>query len=144
MVYIIATLLRKAFTLRAAGWQELMLMPSDYDDAALFDSLTRRFMERIEFVHGGPEYDAKYPDGIPTSLEIDHADLGTLSSGLVMYPAGHARYLGNDVNELLNHKFQLLAGLGVDDPQALYDRCHRLRGKSPEEMAELYAFEIKT
>ncbi len=143
MVYIVATLLRKALTIRAAGWKELMLMPADYDDAALFDPLTRRLIDRIEFAHGGPEFDAKYPDGIPTSLEIEHADLGRLSSGLVMYPAGHARYAGADLDQLLTHKFQLLASLGVDDPQALYDRCHALRGKSPEAMAELYEFEIK-
>ena len=48
-------------------------------------------MEQIEFRHGGPEFDASYPDGIPTTLEIEHATLGTLSSGLVMYPEGHAR-----------------------------------------------------
>jgi hypothetical protein len=28
--------------------------------------------------HGGREYDALYPEGIPTSVEIDHASLGTL------------------------------------------------------------------
>jgi 2-methylcitrate dehydratase len=143
MVYIIATLLRKAFTLRVAGWKELMLAPADYDDQALFDPLTRSLMERIEFAHGGPEYDAKYPDGIPTSLEFDHEELGSLSSGLVMYPAGHARYQGDDLESLLSHKFQLLAGLGVADPAALYERCHRLRGETAEEMAELYAFEIR-
>ncbi|MDZ4779331.1 MAG: MmgE/PrpD family protein [Planctomycetia bacterium] len=143
MVYIVATLLRKALTLRAVGWKELMLMPADYADAALVDPLTRRLIDRIEFAHGGPEFDAKYPDGIPTSLEIEHTDLGRLSSGLVMYPAGHARYPGDDLEQLLSHKFQLLASLGVVDPKSLYERCHRLRGKSPEAMAELYEFEIK-
>ncbi len=59
-------------------WRELMLLPADYNDASLFDPLTRSLMEKIEFRHGGPEYDAKYPDGIPTSLEIEHAELGTL------------------------------------------------------------------
>src|SRR5947199_237096 len=100
MVYIIGTLLRKA--LESAGqesgnrgqeigntnaldlWRELMMVPADYDDAALFHPLTRTFMDKIEFVHGGPEYDAKYPDGIPTTVEINHRQLGRLSSGLVM------------------------------------------------------------
>ena len=99
MVYIIATLLRKAFEARRAGWdgqngwQQLMLVPADYadDESALFHPLTRELMERIDFRHGGPEYDRKYPDGIPTTVEIDHAKLGQLSSGLVMYPEGHAR-----------------------------------------------------
>lgn len=31
--------------------------------------------ERLRFSHGGPEYDAKYPDGIPTAIDI------TLKSG---------------------------------------------------------------
>jgi 2-methylcitrate dehydratase len=91
MVYIIATLLRKAFQARSAGWRELMLMPADYDAAALADPLTRRIIEKIEFVHGGPEYDAKYPDGIPTTLEMTFAGREPLTSGLVMYPEGAAR-----------------------------------------------------
>ena len=53
-----------------------MLVPADYDDASLFDPLTRSIMDRIEFRHGGQEYDDKYPDGIPTTLEIEHAELG--------------------------------------------------------------------
>src|SRR5207244_9539192 len=56
MVYIIATLLRKAIEQRRAGWKELMLVPSDYDQAALFHPLTRALMPRIDFRHGGPEY----------------------------------------------------------------------------------------
>src|SRR5206468_1630359 len=66
MVYIIATLLRKAYGLQKSGWRELMLLPADYDDASLFDPLTRQLMDKIEFRHGGKEYDEKYPDGIPT------------------------------------------------------------------------------
>ncbi len=69
-------------------------------------------MERIEFRHGGREYDAKYPDGIPTTLEIEHADLGRLSSGLVMYPEGHARNTSGNLDGLLEHKFRALAGAG--------------------------------
>ena len=30
---------------------------------------------QVRFSHGGPEYDAKYPDGIPTAIDI------TLGSG---------------------------------------------------------------
>ncbi len=78
-----------------------MLVPGDYDDDALHDPLTRRLMERIEFRHGGREYDEKYPDGIPTTLEIDHQQLGHLSSGLVMYPEGHARNPSGELGPLL-------------------------------------------
>ena len=34
-------------------------------------------MARIEFRHGGREYDEKYPDGIPTTVEIEHGDWAT-------------------------------------------------------------------
>jgi 2-methylcitrate dehydratase len=143
MVYIIATLLRKAYQSRRAGWSELMLVPRDYDDGALFDPLTRQIMERIEFRHGGREYDEKYPDGIPTTLEIEHAELGRLSSGLVMYPEGHARNASGNLNALLEHKFRTLAGLGVKDVDALYRRFSDMAHKSSAEITDLYDFEIE-
>lgn len=168
MVYIISTLLRKALQTKKAGWQELMLVPADYGDAALFDPLTRRLMERIEFVHGGPEYDAKYPDGIPTTVEIfvnpfprgeggwregevgqpSHLPGGTgsvpatYSSGLVMYPEGHARNTSGNLDALLAHKFRTLAALGVGDVEALYLRFTNFAAKSPAEIRDLYDFEI--
>jgi 2-methylcitrate dehydratase len=143
MVYIVATLLRKAIEQGGASWQTLMLMPDDYSDVALFHPLTRELMQRIDFRHGGPEYDAKYPDGIPTSLEIEHRTLGTLSSGLVMYPEGHARNTSIHLHELLKHKFQRLAGLGVRDVTALERRLTNLAGKSPAEIRDLYSFDIE-
>ncbi len=159
MVYIIATLLRKALdqtnsavgnarcgvpnaTAAASLWQSLMLMPADYDDSALQHPLTRDLMQRIEFRHGGPEYDAKYPDGIPTMLEIDHHTLGHLTSGLVMYPEGHARSTGSNLPTLLNHKFRSLASLGVPDPAAIESRLTNLAQKSPIELTQLYSFPI--
>jgi 2-methylcitrate dehydratase len=142
MVYIIATLLRKALEAKQAGWPELMLVPADYDEAALFNPLTRQLIDKIEFRHGGKEYDDKYPDGIPTTLEIEHADLGRLSSGLVMYPEGHARNTSGNLATLLAHKFRTLAGLGVKDTDALYRRFTGMAKKSAREIAELYDFEI--
>jgi 2-methylcitrate dehydratase len=142
MVYIIATLLRKACESRSAGWTELMLEPADYNEDALFHPLTREIMAKIEFRHGGEEYDRRYPDGIPTTIDIDHADLGKVSSGLVMYPEGHARNTSGNLDRLLAHKFRLLAGLGVDDVDALYARFTRFEAKSPRDIAELYDFSI--
>lgn len=142
MVYIIATLLRKAIETKRTSWKDLMLVPADYDQASLFNPLTRRLMEKIEFRHGGAEYDNKYPDGIPTSIEIEHAAIGVLSSGLVMYPTGHARSTTADLDGLLEHKFRLLASLGVADVEGLYRRFTNLAEKSPRAIAELYDFEI--
>jgi 2-methylcitrate dehydratase len=143
MVYIIATLLRKAYEQKRSGWRELMLVPADYDEASLVDPLTRRIIERIEFRHGGKEYDDKYPDGIPTTLEIEHAKLGRMSSGLVMYPEGHARNTSGNLAALLEHKFRLLAALGVADVDALYRRFTGMAGKSAAQIAELYDFRIE-
>jgi 2-methylcitrate dehydratase len=142
MVYIISTLLRKAVEQRRSGWKELMLVPDDYSDAALFHPLTRQFMQRIEFVHGGPDYDAKYPDGIPTTLDLQHRELGLLSSGLVMYPEGHARNTSGRLAELLEHKFFALTKQGTSDPQALHDRFSGLVRKSPDEIVRLYDFDL--
>jgi 2-methylcitrate dehydratase len=143
MLYIIATLLRKAIELRTVGWQELMLTPADYDDAALVNPLTRSLMERIEFRHGGSEYDDKYPDGIPTTLDIEHRTAGHLSSGLVMYPEGHARNTSGNLDRFLAHKFRLLASLGVEDVDGLNARFSGLAGKSAEEIQNLYNFNIR-
>lgn len=141
--YIIATLLRKAFQSGRSGWRPLMLLPDDYSDAALRDPMTRHLMQKITIVHGGPEYDAKYPDGIPTTLEIQHAQLGRLSSGLVMYPAGHARSASGDVPALLEHKFRCLASLGAADVDGLSAQLSHLAAKSPDEIRNLYRFEMK-
>ncbi len=143
MLYIIATLLRKAIEQRQAGWRELMLLPDDYSEAAIRNPLTRRLMGKIEFRHGGREYDEKYPDGIPTTVAIDHAACGKVSSGLVMYPEGHARNKSGNLDSLLEYKFQKLAGLAVDDPDALRLRFAGLEAKSAEEISNLYDFEIR-
>jgi 2-methylcitrate dehydratase len=144
MVYIIATLLRKAYQTRHSGWRQLMLMPDDYNDDSLRDPLTRRLMEKIDFLHGGPEYDAKYPDGIPTTLEIEHAELGTLSRGLVMYPEGHARNTSGNLASLLEHKFRALSAMGVKDVDGLYKRFTALAKKSAADIQQIYDFELKT
>lgn len=110
MVYIIATLLRKAFekvdhVLEAKDledlWKTLMLTPIDYGKHAIFDETTRKLMNKIEFTHGGVEYDSKYPEGIPTSLELRTTHGKILDSGLVMFPGGHARCENISAKEVL-------------------------------------------
>ena len=142
MVYIIATLLRKAAESHSASWQDLMLLPDDYSDEALHDPSTRALMEKIEFVHGGKEYDDRYPDGIPTSVEIEHEILGSLASPLVMYPEGHARSTSGNLETLLEHKFRRLASLAIDDVGALTSRFANSLDKSAAEIAAWYRFPI--
>jgi 2-methylcitrate dehydratase len=143
MVYIIATLLRKAFEQKRSGWKELMLLPDDYDDAALMHPLTRQLIDKIEFRHGGPEYDAKYPDGIPTTLEIDHAELGQQSSGLIMYPLGHARNASTEMDDVLKYKFESLAGLAVNAPANLRRRFTQLEHMLSTDLVSLLDFPIR-
>ncbi len=142
MVYIIATLLRKAIEQKQAGWKELMLVPADYNQRALHHPLTRQIMQRIEFRHGGPEFDAKYPDGIPTTVEVETATGKRYSSGLVMYPEGHARNTSGRLDDLLEHKFRRLASLGVRDVDALYRRFTGMLEKTSDEIHQLYDFEL--
>merc|ERR1740138_1333161 len=97
MAFIVSRILvkaQKAGKVPAAmddAWMELMLSPYDYGIDALYDKDTRACMSKITFSHGGPDYDAKYPEGIPTSIDITLKGGKVIKSGQVMYPSGHAR-----------------------------------------------------
>ena len=52
-------------------WKNNFLEPNDYNQAAIHNPLTRALMEKTAFSHGGKEYDSKYPEGIPTSIELE-------------------------------------------------------------------------
>jgi len=128
MVYIIATLLRKAYEkadqVREAKdsedlWKTLMLTPLDYGKEAILDETTKKIMSKIEFVHGGAEYDTKYPEGIPTSMEVTTKQGKTLDSGLVMFPGGHARCQNISAKEVLRHKFILLSKLALEKQEMI-------------------------
>jgi 2-methylcitrate dehydratase len=149
LVYILATLLRKAQDAvregnwpreDVAAWQRLMLLPEDYDEAALFDPRTRQLMPRIQFAHGGATYDAQYPEGLPASVTIVHEQYGEYASGLVLHPPGHARWADPRLADLLQAKFLRLAGRAVADPAHLRDRLLRLEEMNADEVANLYAF----
>jgi 2-methylcitrate dehydratase len=118
-----------------------MLLPEDYADEAIADTEIRGLIDRIVIEHGGGEYDALYPDGIPTSVAIEHESLGLLDGGLVRYPLGHARSDAARTAAVVALKFDRLVADAVDDPVRLRERL-RVAGRSPEEIAELYAFPI--
>ncbi len=144
--YILAKTLLKVRVAQAAGeplgWESLMLLPDDYADAALADPEIRRLIDRIEIVHGGHDYDAKYPEGIPTSVAIEHATLGSLGGRLAMFPLGHARSDAARTATVVNLKFERLVADAVDDPSALRQRM-QIGGKSAAAIADLYAFPIR-
>ena len=97
---------------------------------------------RIGIEHGGPDYDALYPAGIPTSVVIEHATLGSLDGGLVQFPLGHARSDAGRTAQVVDLKFDRLVRDAVADPAALRARV-RLAGRTAAEVAELYAFPIR-
>ena len=114
MVYIISTLLRKAFEKHEHIstenepedlWKYLMLLPKDYSYKAVFNETTRELMQKIEFEHGGPEYDELYPKGIPTSISITLQGGEQYDSGLVLFPGGHSQNETVSLTEILQHKF---------------------------------------
>lgn len=156
MAYIVATLIRKALEQGSvvvadgsndATWKRLMLGPYDYEvnGRALFHPVTRALMEKIDFRHGGPEYDARYPEGIPTSMVIHTADGRDLDSGLVLFPAGHARNQSADLKDILDHKFQMLANLAFPDRFDSHEFVQRLQNLgllSAPEAANLYMVPI--
>lgn len=156
MLYLVCTMLRKALELGAkdrpgakAGpvridWKDVMLGPYDFDRRAINHPVTRSLMAKMTFEHGGPEYDRRYPDGIPTSIVITDEHGDEHDSGLVMYPAGHARNTTADLKDILNHKWKLLGSLAVKDPAALIQRLDRLEAKSAAEIGALYDFEIQS
>jgi 2-methylcitrate dehydratase len=152
MLYLVCTMLRKALELRAAGykgavdWKRLMLLPHDFAPGALQNSLTRSLMERMSFEWGGEQYDAAYPDGIPTSMVITDDQGGVHDSGLVMYPGGHARNPKGpdkvDLRGVLNHKWQKLAALASDQPGPVIDRLSDLHRKTATDVGRIMDFEI--
>jgi 2-methylcitrate dehydratase len=151
MVYILSTMLRKGIEdAQRDGrawlgstdeiWKRLMLGPYDYAGDAIVHPETRALMEKMEFAHGGSEYDEKYPDGIPTSLIIEMDNGEQHDSGLIMYPAGHARNTTADLDDLLATKFRMHGELALDDPQPVIDRFNGIGELSADELRRMYNF----
>merc|ERR1719413_43137 len=145
MAFIVSRILVKALaagkvpSTMDAAWMELMLSPYDYGKDALYDAATRDIMGKITFSHGGPEYDAKYPDGIPTSMDITLKGGKKISSGLVMYPSGHACNTAADLRKILKHKNRMLGDIVFSDRGAVDGFVGRLVGMKDASAAEVSA-----
>merc|ERR1719281_1174433 len=123
---------------------DLMLSPYDYGKDALYDAATRDIMGKITFSHGGPEYDAKYPDGIPTSVDITMKGGKKISSGLVMYPSGHARNTSASLKTILNHKNNMLGDIVFADKATtgnFVGKLQSLKSLSAAETQTIYEFD---
>ncbi len=154
MLYIVSTMLRKALEFKAQGnwpdtskdngaaWKALLLSPQDYGAEAIDHPLTRSLMEKVLFEHGGKDYDDRYPDGIPTSMVITDCQGQTHDSGMIMYPAGHARNTTHDLHDILRNKFDLLGEIASDEPVDLVARLSNIRLKDAQELASLLDFRL--
>ncbi|ETO21972.1 hypothetical protein RFI_15231 [Reticulomyxa filosa] len=172
MVYIIASILRKAYALGVDHlksiqrdnnkmWKDLMLLPFDYSDEALYDPTTRAIMDKIVFEHGGKEYDViqkkkkknntfleKYPEGIPTRLSIKTIK-ESYSSDLVMFPGGHARNTTADLKGILEWKWKQMAKIAFGDVpdkqiQIHLNKLNNLAQKTSTDIASIYDLPYKT
>lgn len=71
-------------------------------------------MTKIEFVHGGKEYDDLYPRGIPTSVSIETAKGEVFDSGLIEFPGGHCANETVSLTNIMRHKFIRLGQIALD------------------------------
>jgi 2-methylcitrate dehydratase len=154
MVYIVSTMLRKAFEAHEASggeglpstvdawWKAIMLGPYDYSAEAIRDPVTRALMGKITFEHGGNDYDRRYPDGIPTSLTMELSDGRKLDSGLVMYPAGHARNTTANLRDILAAKFAMLGRLGIRKARKAVRELEQLEHLSAKDLRGLYNLDV--
>ncbi|MCE9557541.1 MAG: MmgE/PrpD family protein [Armatimonadetes bacterium] len=144
MVYIVSRLIVNAIeqreSLKGLGndelWKALMLSPQDFHASSIHDPATQAMMATIAFEHGGPEYDRKYPDGIPTSVVITDASGNEHDSGMVMYPAGHARNTTADIVGILKHKFAMLGDI-TGNPEAA-TKVEQISQATPAQIMDIY------
>jgi len=158
MVYILASHLKKAYDLgfdkisainnNTEMWKAVMLLPLDYDERSLYDNITRELMKKIQFEHGGKEYDDNYPKGIPTKLSINTKSGISTASDMVMFPSGHARNTTADLKAILNHKWTNMAAITNGDYEStsadnkgaenILNKLANLKDKTAEEINDLY------
>ena len=152
MLYLVCTKLRKALELHVHGagtfdFKSLMLLPYDFSTEAIRNPLTRALMDKMTFEHGGPDYDRRYPDGIPTSIRITDRSGAVHDSGLVMYPSGHARNSTANLRDILAHKFKMLGELATNGDRSaagqLVSRYSNVAKKNAAAIGEIHEFKLE-
>lgn len=151
MVFILSRLIKKALDKKNEikgltkdpnnFWNKLMLTPLDYSGQALHCKETRKIMDKIHFIHGGKAFDEKYPEGIPSQVDMELADGKKLSSGFVMFPPGHSANTDHDLEGTLAYKSKLYLGL-MDIPEAetnrFLDRLNNIEKLSNKDLETIY------
>lgn len=156
MVYIVSTILRKAFQSKDFNsrlgsisnmdeiWKTLMLEPKDYGHKALFDAETRSLMQKCTFTHGGKSYDEKYPEGIPSSISVTLKSGQKYESGFVMFPSGHSRNSTANLKDILNYKNNLLGrlALGESELKEKLSMLNSIENLSNQDLQRIYECKI--
>ena len=121
-----------------------MLLPADYGKNALFNEVTRNLMGKIEFEHGGAEYDSQYPKGIPTSISIK-TNSGEFDSGFVLFPGGHSRNETVSLQSIMQHKFIRLGSLALqkDELVQFVQRLEGIDDLTNAQLQDIYDCNIK-
>lgn len=122
-----------------------MLLPHDYGKSALFNEVTRKLMTKIEFEHGGKEYDDLYPKGIPTSIQIKTNNGKDYDSGLVLFPGGHSQNETVSLSNIMQHKFIRIGQLALekDDLVKFVLNLENIRELDNEGLKDVYDCNIK-
>jgi len=156
MIYIISTMLRKAIAIGADLtkscdkienlYKLLIMTPNDYTIDAINNQFTRSIMEKINFVYGGKKFDDLYPEGIPTQLDISFVDGTSASSGIIMYPCGHALNTECDIYSLLDYKNNMLLELtfkNKSSQEALIAKLNSIETMSNEDLELIYEGDLE-
>jgi 2-methylcitrate dehydratase len=156
MVFIVSRLLKKAIDLgpkldsmmnnRDSLWKNLILTPIDYSYQALYDQATRNLMSKIRFLHGGKTFDDKYPEGIPTQVDVVFANDKKITSGLVMFPSGHAANTTCNLQDILNNKNDTLLSYAISDKkkrESLLQKLNSFENMTNKELENIYNCEIE-
>lgn len=154
MVFIVSRLLKKGMENQEAlkklknlddFWKNLILTPDDYSHKAVFCKETKNLMNKMTFVHGGKEYDSKYPEGIPTKVDVTLNSGEKFSSGLIMFPSGHANNKTCDLKGILNNKNKILLKLAQPDTYKTEDfikKLNSIENLDAIAMENIYDFDI--
>lgn len=156
MVFIVSRLLKKALDNsskvksllknRDSLWKELILTPLDYSYEALKCPTTKELMNKIKFLHGGKEYDDKYPEGIPTKVDVNFSTGKNISSGLVMFPSGHSKNTICDLKDILNNKNKTLLNYAISNNSESDKLLHNLNNiefMTNKDLEEVYNCKIE-
>lgn len=102
-------------------------------------------MAKIEFAHGGADYDKRYPEGIPTSVEITTRGGSEFDSGLVMFPGGHAANEDLNLAAVLQYKFLKMGKLAMEQEELAHfvKALENIDGMDNEQLKTLYECDIK-